>query len=254
MALTPKTPTDDKTKKERIADAEQDALLREVDEAVRADTFEGVFKQYGTPIIGGVVLLLTAFGGYLWWSNSQQADREVVSEQLTRGVDQVEGNADASDALSSVEADGGPAQQAAALMLRAAAAQRRGDTKTAIELLDRVAANGDAPKALRDAATVRSVAAGFDTMDPARVVERLAPLAKPGGDWFGSAGEMTAFAYLEQGKPELAGPILVQIAKDDSLPETLRQRARQMAGTLGFDAIDSVAEIVGETTAVAAPQ
>lgn len=255
VALTPKTPAVTDDKKTRAANAEQDALLREVDEAVRADTFENVAKNYGVLIVGAVVLVLAAFGGYLWWNNSQQADREAVSEQLVRGIDQVEGNAmeAAGETLSTVEADGGAAQAAAAMMLRAAAAQRQGDTARAVELFDQVAANGDAPAAFRDGATIRAVAAGFDTMDPANVIERLAPLAQPGNAWFGSAGEMTAMAYLAQNKPQLAGPLLVSIAQDDTLPETLRRRTRQLAGALGFDAIDDVDAILGDMS-IAEPQ
>ena len=255
MALTPKTPPantgNEPSKKERVADAEQEALLREVDEAVRTDTFEGFARKYGTAIVGGVVLLLAAFGGYLWWNSSQKAEREVVSEELIRGIDQVEGNANASETLATVEADGGPAQQAAAIMLRASAAQRQGNNAEAIKLFDQVAAMGDAPAALRDGATIRAVAAGYDTMQPSDVIQRLAPLAKPGNPWFASAAEMSAHAYLAQGKPNQAGPLLVAIAQDDTLPNTIRQRTRQLAGSLGFDAIDNVAEIVGPQGAAA---
>jgi hypothetical protein len=77
-------------------------------------------------------------------------------------------------------------------------------------------------------------------MQPQQVVDRLQPLAKPGNPWFGSAGELMAFAYLKQGKQDLAGPLFAAIAKDEDVPRTLRSRSRQMAGLLGFDAVEDV--------------
>jgi hypothetical protein len=68
------------------------------------------------------------------------------------------------------------------------------------------------------------------------VIARLEPLAKPGEPWFGSAGEMTALALIKQGKKQEAGQLFATIAKDNGVPETIRTRAVQVAGTLGVDA------------------
>ena len=48
---------------------------------------------------------------------------------------------------------------------------------------------------------------------------------------------MTAIAYQKMGKDDLAGPIFAQIAKQKDLPKSLRDRAQQMAGALGVDAV-----------------
>ncbi len=71
-------------------------------------------------------------------------------------------------------------------------------------------------------------------MKPDDVIARLKPLAKPGNPWFGSAGELVAMAYLKQGKRDLAGPLFASIAKDENAPKSMRSRARQMAGMLGY--------------------
>jgi hypothetical protein len=59
--------------------------------------------------------------------------------------------------------------------------------------------------------------------------------------WFGPAGELLALAYLKQGNKDLAGALFGAIAKDKDVPDTLKARARQMAGLLGFDAVDDIA-------------
>jgi len=55
-------------------------------------------------------------------------------------------------------------------------------------------------------------------------------------------------AYLEQGREEQAGPLLVEIASNEDVPDSLRARTRQLAGFLGYDAIEDVEEIMAEIT------
>ena len=72
------------------------------------------------------------------------------------------------------------------------------------------------------------------------MISRLEPLAKAGNPWFGSAGEMTALAYLKQGKKAEAGRMFAAVAADKQVPRTIRSRAVQIAGTLGVDASASL--------------
>jgi hypothetical protein len=46
------------------------------------------------------------------------------------------------------------------------------------------------------------------------------------------------------GKNDLAGPLFAGIAKDENVPQSIRSRARQMAGLLGIDAVELPAEPV----------
>jgi hypothetical protein len=93
---------------------------------------------------------------------------------------------------------------------------------------------------MRDLARLRLVALQFDTMDKGQVIAQLGPLARPDSPWFGSAGELVAMAYLEQGKRAEAGRLFADIARTVSVPDPIRSRARQMAGVLGVDAIPNV--------------
>jgi hypothetical protein len=87
---------------------------------------------------------------------------------------------------------------------------------------------------------VRVTALEFDALKPEQVIARLQPLAKAGNPWFGSAGELTAMAMLKQGKRQEAGRMFAAIAADRQVPETMRSRAVQIAGTLGVDATASM--------------
>lgn len=49
---------------------------------------------------------------------------------------------------------------------------------------------------------------------------------------------------MKMRKPELAGPMFAAMAKDENVPQSIRSRARQMAGLLGIDAVETPAEPV----------
>ena len=97
---------------------------------------------------------------------------------------------------------------------------------------------------MRDLARLRLVAMQFDTMDKSQVAAQLGPLVQPGNPWFGSAGELLAMAYVEQGKRTEAGRLFAEIARSETVPDPIRSRARQMAGVLGVDAIPDVDEFL----------
>ncbi len=248
MALNPtdgKSPKDDKAAKKA---AEDEVILREIDEAVRKDDLEQFGKKYGTVLIGGVTSILLAFGGYLYWDSQQEKALEEQSELLTRALDQAEAGefGAASEVASELPADSGAGAQASALMLQASAALEQGDTAKAVELFGQLAADADAPPALRSLATIREVASNFDEREPADVIAKLSDLAVPGNAFFGSAGELTAMAHMKAGDDAAAGAMFAAIAKQDGVPETLQARARQMAGLLGVDAIEDPEELLVE--------
>ncbi len=249
MALTPNTPTAPADKRRDRALAEEDVLMREVDEAVRKDEMSGFAARYGKLIIAAIVIGLALFAGYLFWNSQHEAKLESQSEELVRALDQIEaGNLDGGvAALEPIGRDGLEGGQAIALMMQAGIAQERGNAQEAAKLFAQVAASDDTPDTLRDLAIVREVAATFDARQPADIIARLKPLAVPGNPYFGSAGEMVAMAYLEQGKRREAGALFAAISKADDLPASLRSRTRRMAGLLGVDAIEDVDAIVQET-------
>lgn len=246
MALTPKggkTAEDDKAAKKA---AEDEVILREIDEAVRKDDLEQFGKKYGTVLIGGLAVILLGFGGYLFWDSQKEGEMEAQSEVLVGALDQVEANNfdAASEAASELSTTGGPAAKASALMLQAGAALENDNKAAAIALFAQIAGDENTPPALRDLATIREVATNFDEREPSEVIEKLKGLAVPGNAFFGSAGELTAMAHLEAGNDAEAGALFAAISQDEGVPETLRARARQMAGLLGVDAIEDPEELL----------
>lgn len=244
MALIPSRNTDKEQKKA----AEDDVLLREIDDAVRQDQYANFAKQYGRPLLGVAVAGVLAFGGYLFWDSRQEAALEEQSDAYVGALDQVQaGNmADASAKLDPVIGEASAGTRAAAQLMKAGIAAQDNKPGEAAALFAAVAADEDAPPALRDLARIREVATQYDELGPDEVVSRLKPLAEPGNAWFGSAGELVAHAYLDQGKREEAGVLFGELARNEDVPRSIRDRARDMAGQLGVDSIGDADEFLEE--------
>ena len=215
-----------------------ETFLREVDENLRRDQLRDFFKTYGNWLIAAVVLFLAASGGLIWWKQHRVQQHEAEVEKLAQVYKDVgTGNsAQAPQQFDELSKSSSKAVRASALFARAAVALQQNDTKLAISTFKSVADDSDLPKPYRDAALIRQTALEFDQLQPQEVIARLAPLAKPGEPWFGTAGEMTALAMIKQGKRQEAGQLFAAIAKDNGVPETIRARAVQVAGSLGVDA------------------
>lgn len=228
--------------------------MREIDEAVRQDDAARFFKKYGLTLGILIAFVLAAMLAYWWWESSREARYEAQSETIVTALDAIDARnfESASERVQPLIEDGTPGARTSARFLQAAAAFEEGETSRASELYAAIASDPDTPSPLRDLALVRQVSTEFDTLEPAQVIERLEPLAVPGNPFFGSAGEMVAIAHLQAGNRDEAGTLFAAIAQDEALPETLRSRARQMAGLLGVDAIEDVEELLEEQQ-VAAP-
>jgi len=243
-------PTDSPASREetlaRRRAAQEDALLREVDDAVRQDDMLDFGKRYGRFLIVAAGVVVVGFGGYLFWESRRDAARETQSETLIAALDQAQaGNLPAAaSGAQPLLADGAPGPNASARLLAAGAAMTRNRRDEAIRLLSALSIDASAPAPMRDLARLRLVAMQFDTMDKSQVAAQLGPLVQPGNPWFGSAGELLAMAYVEQGKRTEAGRLFAEIARSETVPDPIRSRARQMAGVLGVDAIPDVDEFL----------
>jgi hypothetical protein len=244
LALRPQTPQTMQEKAAAAQDAQAGAFVREVDDALAEAEFLDKIKRYGKQAGMAAAAGLVVLAGGLWWNNHRDATKEARAEQFILALDKVDGGdpAAGSAQLSALVNDGAGGSKAAAQMMQAALALKQGKTDEAGGIYAAVASDSSAPQPFRDLANIRFAAVRYDLIKPEDVIARLKPLAVPGNPWFGSAGELVAMAYVKQGRKDLAAPLFGAIAKDKDAPESLRARARQMAGLLGVDTVDDIAK------------
>jgi hypothetical protein len=215
-----------------------ETFLKEVDENLRRDQLRDFFRTYGKWIIAAVVIFLAAVAAWIYWeehSREQSAEESIELQKIYAdiGAGRLQTVPKRLEALEDSRSD---VTRATAMLTEAAVALERNDRSTALAKYRALADDDGMAQPYRDLATIRATAIEFDTIRPEQVIARLEPLAKAGNPWFGSAGEMTALAYLKQGKKAEAARMFAAIAADRQAPETTRSRAVQIAGTLGVDA------------------
>lgn len=214
-----------------------ETFVREVDENLRRDQLRDFFVANAAWLIAGVLLFLAASGGLIWWNQHHEQRSEAQVEQLDQIYKDI-GSGDTTGTAPKVQelaGSGSKAVRASAQFTRAAVALQQGNVKAAASMYKDIAADSGLPAPYRNIALIRQTAVEFDQIPPQEVVSRLEPLTKRGEPWFGTAGEMTALALLKQGKTRDAGELFAAIAKDQAVPEGIRARAAQVAGSLGFD-------------------
>ena len=227
MALTPDT---------------GETFLREVDENLRRDQLSGMARKFGPLLIGAVILLLAAVGGWLYWQDKQKSDAAKDSEHLAQVYTDIGAGKlqTVPQRLDMIAKDSPAAVRASALFTRAAVAIEQNDRATAIAKYREIAADEGIAPAHRDLGLIRATTLEFDSIKPEQVIARMQPMTKPGNPWFGSAGELTAMAMVKQGKKTEAGRLFAAIAADRQVPDSIRARAVQIAGSLGVDASASM--------------
>lgn len=225
-------------------DATNDAFVREVDEELRRDELVNAWRRYGRLAVVAVILALAAFGGWLYWQHYQEQRVGNEGEKLLASYDQLAGNKDAqaAPALAELATSHSPGYRATAKFSQADVLLKKNDLKGAAAKFAEIVADGSVGQPFRDLALIRQTSAEYDSLKPQVVVDRLRPLAQKGNPWFGSAGELVAIAYIQMNRPELARTLFDQMSNDDGVPQSIRDRAVQMASTLGASAQEKKAQ------------
>ena len=216
------------------------AFLREVDEELRRDQVAALWRNWGKVALAAIVAALAIFAGILWWNHNKEQVAGVEGETLQKAYDSLGANkvAEAEKPLAELVKSDSSGYRATAMFTQADILLEKRDDKAAIAKFAAIAADTSLPKPFRDLALVRQTTAEYDALQPQAVIDRLRPLATKESAWFGSAGEMVAIAYLRMNRRELAGDLFGRIAREESVPPSIRQRALEMAGVLGVDAVD----------------
>jgi len=222
----------------------EEAFLREVDDELRRDQLQRLIRHYGRIGLVVVVLLLVGFAAFLFWRAESQKKAEAQGEQMAALIADVQASrkTEAGRKVDKLVAEGGPGYRVAALLTRATLAADRGDAKAAAAIYAGIAADEEVAQPFRDVALIRQTLLEYDKLTPQQAIDRLKPLAIEGNAFFGTAGELTAIAMLQAGRPAEAGRLLAAIARDKTVPATLRTRAARLATSLGVDVDADIAD------------
>lgn len=207
-------------------------IFREIDEELRQERAEKLWKQYGNYVIGAAVAVVVAIAGYQGWVQYDRSQREAEGTRFAAALAALQdGKTD--DARAMFAALGKETSSGYGLLSRlhqGALLIEAGDRAGAIRVYEALAADENADKPIRDLATILSILHGLSggTPDLGAMEARLRPLAAKGVPWRFSALELLGLVAQRQGKPDEARKHFQEIADDPNAPSGVRQRATQL--------------------------
>jgi hypothetical protein len=217
-------------------------IFREVEEDLRRDRLEQIWKRYGVLLVAAAAAILIATVGYELYRNWQQNQAEertaklLAAQQIARQDAgkpedvQAKARTEAADALGAFASQAGTSGQAVlARFYEAGLRARQGDKDAAVRIYTGIAAQSGVEPALRDLATLLAVLHQVDTGDPAQLQSQLAALTGDASPWRFTARELSAALALRAGDREKARGLYAQLADDPATPSGLRTRAAELA-------------------------
>lgn len=230
-------------------------IFREVEEEVRRERLEKIWKLYGDYIVAGIALLVIAVAGYELYARYQANQRIEASETLLAAETAAASGdfAKATDAYATVAKDAPGGYAKMAKMGQASVLLANGHRDEAIAIYKGVAADGGP---IGDVALIRAGWAMAETAPRAEVQTMLAPLTDPTSPWQYMAREILAYADFHAGQTSAAQQEYAALAADKGATQAIRTRADSMATFLkqgGFKDFGTVPKPVASAATPANP-
>jgi hypothetical protein len=200
-------------------------FIREVDEEYRRDRIMEVWKRYSGVIVGVIILVVAAVGGWRYW---QYAERQRAEAAAVRYEDALrlarDGKSEEAERALEALAKDAPQGYQTLSRFRLAAELGRQNPEEGAKAYDALANDGSIDPLMQDLARLRAAMLRMDTADAAAVQPALERLAAPTGVWRHTARELLGLAAMKRGDYDAAGRWFDQIAADRDTPQGLRGR------------------------------
>lgn len=211
-------------------------IFREVDEELKQERLEKLWKRYGKFVIAAAVLIVVGVAGWKYWQSEQIAQRQAEGARYQAAATLLEQGKteDAATAFAGLGANSSSGYGYLSRLNAAAIRANAGDAAAAITIYDGIAADGGAPVSMRNLATALAGLQALRVPEIGRdaLVAKLQPLTAAGGAYRHIALEILAIAAQRAGDIESAEANYKTIVDDVQAPSGIRSRASQMLGIL----------------------
>jgi len=208
-------------------------IFREVDEEVRRERLEQLWKRYGNYIIALALVVLAGVGGwrgYIYWQERKAAEAGAAYEAASVLADEGK-HQEAEQAFAKLATDGTAGYRALA-RFREAAQLGLSDPKAAVAAYDALASDASLGRSMQDLATVRAALLLVDTAPYQELRGRLEPLTASDRPFRHSARELLAFSAWRSGDSAAARQWIDAVLTDPSAPSSIRNRIDVLAALI----------------------
>ncbi|MEI7790673.1 MAG: tetratricopeptide repeat protein [Alphaproteobacteria bacterium] len=204
-------------------------IFREVEEDVRRERFEKLWKAYGNYAIAALVLLFAGIAGWQVWERHDAQERAKVSDAFMAAQRITNPQAQAS-AMLDLAHTAPKGYASVARLAEAGAMFASGQQGNAIALYKEIAANDNGP--VGSVARLRAAWGLAETASRKDLADLLAPLNQTGNAWRENAQEILAYADYRAMDTKSALAKYTALSVNAEAPDALRARAKAMAAFL----------------------
>ncbi|WFR94261.1 tetratricopeptide repeat protein [Rhizobium tumorigenes] len=207
-----------------------DSFIREVNEELRSDRMQFVWRRFGRLIIGFAVLVVIGTAGYVgyrYWATHQAGDNGDKFLAALALADQNKTD-DALAALAAIEKDGKGAYPLLASMRAASLQAQKGDTSGAVAAFTAISKQSGVPSVIADAARLRAAFLLVDTGTYQQVSALAEEMAVPASAFRHSAREVLGLSAYKAGDFAKARQWFQAIVSDQQSPRNIANRAQMM--------------------------
>jgi len=211
-------------------------IFQEVDEEVRRERLEQLWKKHGNLIVAVALVILAAIGGwraYSWWQDKKAAEAGAAFEAASTLADEGK-HQEAEAAFAKLAAEGTPGYRALA-RFREAAQLALHDPKAAVGIYEALASDASIDRLLQDLAAVRAGLILVDSAPYADLRARLEPLAAVDRPFRHSARELLALSAWRSGDGAAARRWIDSIVGDPETPAGIRNRVEVLLALIPTD-------------------
>lgn len=201
-------------------------VFREVDEDLRREQLNQIWKRYGTWMIAGAVLVVVIVAIFVILDSVRASRENSEGDRYMEAVRLLEaGDPEAAGRIfEEITANGTGGYPILARMVLGTAKAEMGDVAGAVAEFDAVAANEAAEPVLRDAARFHAAYAMIDTAPMSEIDLRLQPLLVSGSPFRYLGMELMVVAAIRLNDLAAAGNWLTILSIDPNIPETITER------------------------------
>ncbi len=204
-------------------------IFREVDEDLRREKAEALWKKYGNYLIIAALAIVLGTAGRVGWKHYRENQRATAATQYQAVLEQAGRGDDAAVAASAFRAARAQLPSGygtLAQLHEAAKLADAGDLRGAIAVYDELSQSGD--PTLAGLAELLAGARLIEAGETGAAQGRLTALVDAGSPWRFTAAELLAVIDLEAGNAAAARGKYESLSQDAEAPANLRARAAQM--------------------------
>ena len=207
---------------------QDDGLLREVEEELRRERLEKIWKQYGTYIIAGAAVIVLGVLGFKFWESHRLAAAQDTGARYEEALLLVNEKKDGSaeKEFEKIAVDGAGGYRALSQLQLAGSQSKQGKKADAVASYEALANDGTADEMLREFARLQAAGLRVGEADFTEMENRLTPLMTEESPWRYSARELLGLAAYKAGKTAEARTILTPLFVDQATPQSISERAQ----------------------------